>query len=89
MPATTSTIFTLMSKPGCVQCNATVRHFESKGLLEGRDYVVHDVTRDAEALKQLQELNYAQAPVVFFGDDHWSGYRPDKIDAHLLSLQPA
>lgn len=89
MPATTSTIFTLMSKPGCVQCNATLRHFESKGLVEGRGFVVLDVTKDAEALKQLQELNYAQAPVVFFDDDHWSGYRPDKIDAHLLSPQAA
>ncbi len=89
MPESVSTIFTLMSKPGCVQCNATLRHFESKGLLEGRGFVVLDITKDAEALKQLQDLNYAQAPVVFFGNDHWSGYRPDKIDKHLLSCQPA
>lgn len=89
MPESASTIFTLMSKPGCVQCNATLRHFESKGLREGRGFVVLDVTKDAEALKRLQDLNYAQAPVVFFANDHWSGYRPDKIDEHLLSLQPA
>lgn len=67
MPESASTIFTLMSKPGCVQCNATLRHFESKGLREGRGFVVLDVTKDAEALKRLQDLNYAQAPIVICG----------------------
>lgn len=89
MTAATSPIFTLMSKPGCVQCNATLRHFESKGLVENRDFMVIDVTQDAEALQRLVDLHYAQAPVVFFANDHWSGYRPDKIDEHLLTFQPA
>jgi glutaredoxin-like protein NrdH len=26
-------------------------------------------------------LGYLQAPVVTAGDDHWSGFRPDRIKA--------
>jgi len=26
-------------------------------------------------------LGYLQAPVVMAGDDHWSGFRPDRIKA--------
>lgn len=87
MHATSGPAFTMFSKPGCVQCNATLRHFESKGLVEDREFTVIDVTRDPDALEQLQKLHYAQVPVVFFANDHWSGYRPDKINKHLLSLQ--
>lgn len=87
MLATSSQAFTMFSKPGCVQCKATLRHFGSKGLVEDRVFTLIDVTCDPDALEQLQELHYAQVPVVFFANDHWSGYRPHKIDKHLLSLQ--
>lgn len=36
MLATSSQAFTMFSKPGCVQCKATLRHFGSKGLVEDR-----------------------------------------------------
>ena len=32
-------------------------------------------------LEKVKELGYLQAPVVVTDDEHWSGFRPDKIDA--------
>ena len=31
-------------------------------------------------LEQVKALGYLQAPVVITDEDHWSGFRPDKID---------
>lgn len=66
---------TLYSKPGCVQCTATVRHLDREGI----SYRYFDVTTDDEALETVTKLGYKQAPVVVTDTDHWSGYRPDKI----------
>ena len=63
------------SKPSCVQCTATYRAMDSKQI----EYKVVDITQDAEALAYTKSLGYLQAPVVVAGDDHWSGFRPDKI----------
>jgi len=41
---------------------------------------VLDVTEDPAALEQVKSLGYLQAPVVITDEDHWSGFRPDKID---------
>ena len=35
---------------------------------------------DPAALEQVKALGYLQAPVVITDEDHWSGFRPDKID---------
>ena len=43
---------TVYTKPACVQCTATYRALDSKGI----DYN------------------------VLTDEDHWSGFRPDKID---------
>ena len=67
---------TLYSKPGCVQCDASVRKLTKEGL--EYDYV--DVTTDDGALKKVKDLGYMQVPVMTYGDEHWSGYRPDLID---------
>ena len=32
-------------------------------------------------------LDYAQAPVVVAGEDHWSGFRPDKIKALAVAVE--
>lgn len=66
---------TLYTKPNCVQCDATKRALEKTGLA----YVTVDLTQDAAALEQVQQWGYRSAPVVVAGDDHWSGFRPDKI----------
>lgn len=67
---------TVYSKPGCVQCNATYRALDSKGII----YNTVDVSQDSEALVRIQALGYMQAPVVVTDVDHWSGFRPDKIE---------
>lgn len=68
---------TVYSKPLCVQCDATKRALNKAGIA----YDVVDVTEDAEALAKVKALGYMQAPVVITGDDHWAGFRPDKIKA--------
>lgn len=74
MGTATATI-TVYTKPSCVQCNATYRALDAKGL----DYVTVDLSADEEALEAVKALGYMQAPVVVTPDDHWSGFRPDKI----------
>lgn len=74
---------TVYSKPNCVQCNATYRALDKAGL----DYATVDVSEDAQALAQVKALGYAQAPVVVAGEDHWSGFRPDKIKALVATAQ--
>lgn len=66
---------TVYTKPSCVQCNATYRALDSKGL----DYEILDLTEDEKALEMVKSLGYLQAPVVITDDDHWAGFRPDKI----------
>ncbi|MEU2418907.1 glutaredoxin-like protein NrdH [Brachybacterium paraconglomeratum] len=68
---------TVYSKPLCVQCDATKRALNKAGVA----YDVVDITEDAEALAKVKSLGYVQAPVVITGEDHWSGFRPDKIKA--------
>ncbi|AWB94653.1 glutaredoxin-like protein NrdH [Agromyces cerinus] len=67
---------TVYTKPSCVQCNATYRALDSKGI----EYEVLDLSVDESALAQVKELGYLQAPVVITDEGHWSGFRPDKID---------
>jgi len=67
---------TVYTKPSCVQCNATYRALDSRGI----EYEVLDVTEDETALATVKELGYLQAPVVVADGEHWSGFRPDKID---------
>ncbi|MCJ1712970.1 glutaredoxin-like protein NrdH [Microbacterium sp. M1A1_1b] len=66
---------TVYTKPSCVQCTATYRALDNKGI----QYEVHDVSTDDAALEHVKSLGYLQAPVVVTDDDHWSGFRPDKI----------
>lgn len=63
------------SKPSCVQCTATYRALDKQGI----EYEVFDVSVDEKALNAVKELGYMQAPVVITDNDHWAGFRPDKI----------
>lgn len=76
---------TVYSKPACVQCDATYRALDKQGL----QYEVVDITTDAEALESIKALGYQQAPVVFAGGDHWSGFRPDKVKALAAQMADA
>ncbi|WP_312528869.1 glutaredoxin-like protein NrdH [Paracoccus sp. (in: a-proteobacteria)] len=66
---------TVYSKPACVQCTATTRALDAKGL----SYDVIDLTQDDVAMEMVTALGYRQAPVVVAGDEHWAGFRPDMI----------
>lgn len=68
---------TVYSKPGCQPCAATIRALEKAGL----QYVRLDITEDPSALEACRLLGYESVPVVVAGDDHWSGFRPDRIKA--------
>jgi len=66
---------TVYSKPSCVQCTATYRALDSKGI----DYKIVDLSQDEVALEKVRSLGYAQVPVVIAGDKNWAGFRPDMI----------
>jgi len=66
---------TVYSKPDCVQCAATTRALDAKGIR----YEVIDLTADDAAMSFVQDLGYRQAPVVVADDRHWAGFRPDMI----------
>lgn len=68
---------TVYSKPSCVQCNATYRALEQRGV----EFNVIDISQDEQAYNLVQSLGYRQVPVVVTADDHWAGFRPDKINA--------
>lgn len=70
-------VVTVYTKPQCVQCNMTYRALDAKGI----SYIKVDITEDAQALEMVKSLGYLQAPVVIAGEEHWSGFRPDKINA--------
>ena len=72
--ATRMTI-TVYSKPSCVQCTATTRALDARGL----PYEVIDLTEDADAMAAVMAMGYRQAPVVVAGEAHWAGFRPDMI----------
>lgn len=66
---------TVYSKPACVQCTATTRALDARGL----SYDVIDLTEDSQAMERVMALGYRQAPVVIAGESHWAGFRPDMI----------
>ncbi|MDH6235721.1 glutaredoxin-like protein NrdH [Cryobacterium sp. CG_9.6] len=73
---------TVYTKPSCVQCTATYRALDSKGI----EYEVLDLSVDENALEAVKALGYLQAPVVITDEEHWSGFRPDKINALAARL---
>jgi glutaredoxin-like protein NrdH len=68
---------TVYTKPACVQCTATYKALDKQGIT----YDTVDITLDPEARDYVMALGYLQAPVVVAENDHWSGFRPDRIKA--------
>ncbi len=73
---------TVYTSPTCMQCAVTYRELDRRGI----PYRVIDVSTDQAALEHVQALGYRQLPVVETPDGHWSGFRPDKIDAVCHSV---
>lgn len=68
------TVYTL---PSCVQCDSTKRLLTKNEI----PFEEVDLSKDPEALAMVRGLGYSAAPVVMVGEDHWSGFRPDKLSA--------
>jgi glutaredoxin-like protein NrdH len=68
---------TVYTKPACVQCNATYKALDKQGIA----FEKVDISLDSEARDYVMALGYLQAPVVVAGNEHWSGFRPDRIKA--------
>lgn len=72
---------TVYTKPACVQCTATYRALDKEGI----EYSSVDISEDPAARDFVMALGYLQAPVVVVGDEHWSGFRPDRIKSLVAS----
>lgn len=63
--------------PNCVQCNATKKHLERRGI----DYEVVDLSLNEDKLNEFVSMGMTKAPIVDTGTRIWTGYRPADIDA--------
>lgn len=73
---------TVYTKPACVQCNATYKALDKAGV----DYEVIDISDNEEAHDYVMALGYLQAPVVVADEEHWSGFRPDRIKSLAVAV---
>ncbi|EOS94086.1 glutaredoxin-like protein NrdH [Erwinia tracheiphila] len=67
----------IYTKNNCVQCNATKTAMDKQGI----DYQTVNLDIEPAAVETLKSLGYRQVPVVMAEQEHWSGFRPDKISA--------
>ena len=68
------TVYTL---PACVQCESTKRFLKKNDV----PFEVVDLSQDESAMNLVKNLGYQAAPVVVAGESHWSGFRPDMLNA--------
>ncbi len=73
---------TVYTKPDCVQCKMTYRALDKHDL----SYEIVDISEDAAAFDYVVSLGYQQVPVVVSGNDHWAGFRPERIAEVAKSL---
>jgi len=67
---------TIYTRNDCVQCHATKRAMENRGLT----FEMVNVDQTPEAADTLRAMGFRQLPVVIAGDEKWSGFRPDMIN---------
>lgn len=70
---------TIYTRNDCVQCHATKRAMESRGLA----FEMVNVDHVPEAADTLRAMGFRQLPVVVAGEEKWSGFRPDLINSLL------
>ena len=72
-----SAAITVYTKPDCPQCTMTKKQLDVLGI----EHDLVDVTADPKAHEYVTGLGYSSAPVVVVnvGEDHWSGFRPDRL----------
>ena len=73
----------VFSKPSCVQCDATHRALDKKGV----EYESVNIMDDPEAYEVVVAAGFQQAPIVAWLGEHgisaWSGFRPDQISQRV------
>ncbi|MFE4112580.1 glutaredoxin-like protein NrdH [Kosakonia sp. YIM B13611] len=67
---------TIYTRNDCVQCHATKRAMESRGLA----FEMVNVDHVPQAADELRAMGFRQLPVVVAGEIKWSGFRPDMIN---------
>ena len=78
----------MYTRNDCVQCHATKRAMESRGVA----FEMVNVDQVPEAADTLRKQGFRQLPVVVAGETSWSGFRPDMINrlsACLLYTSPS
>lgn len=80
----------LYAKPkNCQPCEAIKRWLraEKRGLVEGRDYEIIDVTAPGADLTPLEEHGFSQAPVIFIdGQEPFYGFDITRLEAWHAAL---
>ena len=70
------------TKDKCPGCKATIRSLTKKNIA----FEARSIDETPGARDMIAKLGYMQAPIVVAGDDHWSGYNPDRIEALAARL---
>ncbi|POP41194.1 NrdH-redoxin [Superficieibacter electus] len=66
----------IYTRNDCVQCHATKRAMESRGLA----FEMINLDVQPEEIETLRAQGFRQLPVVIAGETSWSGFRPDMIN---------
>ena len=61
--------------PNCVQCDMTKKVLKRAEA----EFEVIDLSQDEESMAMIKAMGYSQAQVVIAGDDHWSGFKNDRL----------
>jgi Glutaredoxin-like protein NrdH len=69
-------IIIIYPRNDCVQCHATKRAMESRGVA----FEMVNIDLVPDAADTLREQGFRQLPVVIAGETSWSGFRPDMIN---------
>lgn len=67
---------TIYTRNDCVQCHATKRAMENRGVA----FEMVNVDLQPDAADALRAQGFRQLPVVIAGETSWSGFRPDMIN---------
>lgn len=66
----------IYTRNDCVQCHATKRAMESRGLR----FELINIDEQPHAADELRAQGFRQLPVVVTDETSWSGFRPDMIN---------
>jgi len=85
-PAVTVYARSIDAAEKCYQCDATKRRLTAKGIA----FTEVDIDADPLTREALAYMGYTGIPVVVAatatGEQHWAGYRPDRIDRLTMAV---